>query len=131
MRLANNKTVTFTREQFWEASRKMEEPPSSTKPVIVDLDLLLEPSICELALDVNNDDCSLTLERPGLPDLSLARGSQVVEGLPAATVSSTLRASLKGHAQLKPLGPITLVALRSKARRRRFIKTGDRVMQMY
>ena len=67
MRLASSKTVTFTKEQFWEASRKMAEPPSSSSPVVVSLDLVLEPSTCELALEVNNDDCSLTLERSGLP----------------------------------------------------------------
>ena len=115
MRLASSKTVTFTREQFWEASRRLEEPPSSSKPVVVDLELLMEPATCELALDVNNDDCTLTLERPGLPDLSLERGSQVVEGLPAATVSTVVRASLKGHAQLKPLEPITLAAAQKHA----------------
>jgi hypothetical protein len=93
----------------------MEEPPSANKPVVVDLELLLEPATCELALDVNNDDCSLTLERSGLPDLSLERGSQVVEGLPAATVSTVVRASLKGHAQLKPLEPITLAAAQKHA----------------
>ena len=114
-RLANKGTVTFTREQFWEASRRLEEPPSSSKPVVVDLELLMEPATCELALDVNNDDCTLTLERPGLPDLSLERGSQVVEGLPAATVSTVVRASLKGHAQLKPLEPITLAAAQKHA----------------
>ena len=75
----------------------------------------MEPATCELALDVNNDDCTLTLERPGLPDLSLERGSQVVEGLPAATVSTVVRASLKGHAQLKPLEPITLAAAQKHA----------------
>ena len=64
---------------------------------------------------MNNDDCTLTLERPGLPDLSLERGSQVVEGLPAATVSTVVRASLKGHAQLKPLEPITLAAAQKHA----------------
>ena len=114
-RLANKGTVTFTSEQFWEASRRLEEPPSSSEPVVVDLELLMEPATCELALDVNNDDCTLTLERPGLPDLSLERGSQVVEGLPAATVSTVVRASLKGHAQLKPLEPITLAAAQKHA----------------
>jgi hypothetical protein len=115
MRLANPRRVTFTKEQFWEASRNMEAPPSSSSPVVVSLDLVLEPSICELALEVNNDDCSLTLERAGLPDLRLERGSQVVEGLPSSRVSTVVRASLKGHAQLKPLEPITLAAAQKHA----------------
>ena len=108
----------------------MEEPPSATKPVVVDLELLLEPSICELALDVNNDDCTLTLERSGLPDLSLERGSQVVEGLPAATVSDSRARFVKGPRSIETARTYYTCG-GAEARRRRRIAAGDRFMQVY
>ena len=104
---ADDRTVTFTDEQFWERSRN--RPFAREAPVVLELELVLEPATCELDLKVNTA-CALTLERPGLPDLALTGGSQIIESLPAATVTAVARATMTGQVQLKPLGPITLEA---------------------